>query len=366
MAAGDFTESTSQIILENLDQVFPQPTANEAEFNHDIMTAKVLMERQTAVAEDLKEGNRCVGKKAWFIQDGQTSVTYSGTAARTGEDCTTPTGVELQTNSKTYDNNLYIETSRLVNAEKCDNEITFAMESAKAISKAMLDIRKELNKRFIELLTANTQANQYDNVDDNIVTDTGNRLKLDPSLWSFETLAEFRLLANNNKIFDPIYLNGRNLFIDKDLAMYRKLNSDQKDQDAVFNDFDIHWDTKNPGYSIDSVLGRLSTFIVNPNQIFFWNTTHNTMVPQLVDPANNRWVYVMADPELRYNDNGVMRPVLYEVEYAKVCTERTRGRLVWNHTWFVRLYGGLDVGPTGLDDTGAEVYTGIMEIVASV
>lgn len=240
------------------------------------------------------------------------------------------------------------------------------MELVKVIFKVMFDICKELNKCFIEFLIVNIQVNQYDNVDDNIVIDIGNCLKFDLFLWSFEIFVEFCFLVNNNKIFDFIYLNGCNLFIDKDLVMYCKLNFDQKDQDVVFNDFDIYWDIKNFGYLIDSVFGCLFIFIVNLNQIFFWNMIYNIMVFQFVDLVNNCWVYVMVDFEFCYNDNGVMCFVLYEVEYVKVCIECICGCLVWNYIWFVCLYGGLDVGFIGLDDIGVEVYIGIMEIVVFV
>lgn len=359
-----FTASTSLIVQKQLEMMFTRPTANEAEFNHEVMTAKVLLEKQSVETDTLMEGNRCVGVKAWFIQDGQTSITYSGSVPNPSEDCTTPAGVELSTNSKTFNNNLFIEASRAVKAEKCDNDLTFAVESAKAIQKAMLDVRKDLNKKYIQLLAANVQANQYTNVSSIITAQSGNRLKVAPSNFTLELLLELGLLANNNKIFDPVFINGRNFFIDSELARYRTLTTDQNDEARIVNDFDIHWDTKNPGFSVDSVTTRLSTFIVNPNQLVFWNTTWSDYEPKLEDPKNNRWTYLMDDPELVWNDNGVLRPVTYEVEYSYVCDSRLKGRLIWNHTYFVRLYGGLDVGPTGKNDAGSSVYTGIMEIVA--
>lgn len=355
MPAGDFTASVADRVKLQLEKMFKMPGPAQAEFFHPVMSAKLVLERQTVEVEPVLQNGKCIGVKAWYLQDLQSSIVHSGTTPRTNQDadCNIPTGKELRTEGTDYDNNLYIEASRIVKDGKCNNLLEFTTESAKALEKAMLDIRKELNTRVINLLAANAQANQYTQVADYITASAGNRLKIAPSNWDFETLAELRLLAENNQIFDPIILNGRNLFTDKTLAEHRKLNSDQKDEASLFNEWDIHWDTRN----VDQTTSRLSTFLFSPNVVCFWNTYWNTPVANNIDPANNRWVWTITDPELMYNDNGMMKPITYEVEYQRVCTGRTtHGELKFDHTWFVRLYGGLVLAPS------VSNLTGIMEI----
>ena len=356
MPAGDFSASVADRVKLKLEDMFKRPGPVESEFFHPVMTAKLMLNRQTVEVNKVLEDGQCIGVKAYYLQDLQTSIVHSGTTPRAGQDadCVIPSGVELQSNGTDYDNNLYIEASRLVKANKCNNLVQFVDESAKAIEKAMLDIRKELNTRCINLLAANPQANQYANAASYLVVSAGNRYKIDPSNWDFEMLAELKLLAENNDIYNPIILNGRNLWTDKYLAEHRMNNDNQRDQNSIFNDWDIHWDTRN----IDSTTSRLSTFIYSPNVTCFWNTVFSpSATPTLVDPSNNRWVYFMNDPELTYNDNGTLRPVQYEVEYQRVCNGRTtHSQLTFDHTWFIRLYGGLALAPS------ASNRTGIMEI----
>lgn len=368
MPTGVFTPSTSRKLLKEISSTFTRPTMVEAEYSHPVMTAKLLLEKQTSQWEPrLMEGKICQGVDIWYQQSGVDTVTHSGTSA-SATTCTIPAGLEAQTNSTAYNNNVFIEATVTINDKKCDNELQFIDESRKQIQKAITDIHRKLNTDFaIPLLTNNVQPNQYASAATNLSIlpqGTGNRLKLDPSLWNFEALQSFKLLADQNDIYDYFILDSSNLWIDRALAEIRSRNSDQRDEIASFNQFNIHWDTRD----METTLGRRSTFIVNPNVIGFWNVTWSAPFtnPTLEDPQNNLWTYQMPDPILRWNDNGTMRPVMYEVEYSYECINRTSvGQRQYAHKYYIRLVGGLVMAPAGYSKAAvpAAELTGVLEIV---
>ena len=167
-----------------------------------------------------------------------------------------------------------------------------------------------------------------------------------------------------DQIYDYIIIDSSNLWMDRALAEIRSRNNDQRDEAASFNQFNIHWDTRD----MESTLGRRSTFIVNPNVVGFWNVTWSNPAsnPTLEDASNNLWTYRIADPILKWNDNGTMRPVEYEVEYSYECLNRTSvGQRQYAHKYYIRLIGGLVIAPLGFNKaaTPAAELSGIMEIV---
>lgn len=351
--------------MADIDQTFRRPTMVEAEFSHPVMTTKLLMERQTSNFNLIFDGSGvCQGADVWFLQSGADLVTHSGTAA-SGTTCAIPAGTQLQTNSESYDNNCFVEAVAEVEDNRCDNELQFVQESAKAIAKAMNDIRRKLNtEHALPLLTNNVQVNQWANATQYNFLDqgTGNRLKLAPGDWSFESLQYIKALAAQNDLDEYFILDGMNLWADRGLAEVRRLNDDQRDEVELFNQFDIHWDLRD----LDATLGRRSTFVVNPNVLAYWNVTWNTPVPQNTDPSNNVWEYTLADPMLMYNRNGVMAPVQYEVEYRFECINRnntTQKRYV--HRYYIRHIGGMAIAPLGFNKAAvpARELSGILEIV---
>lgn len=375
MPTGVFTPSASRKLLQEVTQRFTRPTMIEAEFSHPVMTAKLLLERNTASWEPrIMNGNICQGVDIWFLQSGADTVTSSGTAPG-ALTCTSPAGIEAQTNNVSYNNNIAIEATVTINDKKCDNELQFIDESRKQIQKAITDIHRRLNAEFaIPLLTNNVQPNQYAGAANYSLLSqgTGNRLKLDPALWNFESLQAMKLLANNNDIYEYFVLDSSNLWLDRALAEIRNQNrAGQTGQDelASFNQFDIHWDTRD----METALTRRSTFIVNPNVIGFWNVTWSSPFnsPTMEDSSQNLWTYTMPDPILRWNDNGTLRPVMYEVEYSYECLNRSSvGQRQYAHKYFIRLYGGLVIAPPGMTKppigsatAPAAELTGIMEIV---
>lgn len=372
MPAGDFTASVLPDILMQVEDIFARPTAIQCEFEHPVMTAKLMLERQEVRTVPVLEGTVCKGVKAWFLQSGTDSIVHDGTAERTTANCDIATGTQLQTNSKTYDNNISIQAVHEVEDARCDNAVTFQRESAMAIIKAMVDIRKRLNTRCLALLNANVQPHQYTNIDATYIGGNyslnANSYKVAPTNFNQDTLQYLRLVAHHEQVKDPIILNvGSNFFMDKDIAFFKRVTTTENYKNEIYNAADIHWDLD--GY--DSLATpRNTTFIFSPNVVLFWNTIiHNTNVPIQIDSSKNLWVYKIQDPELMYKKDGRLVPVEYDVRYQFTCNGLTNlGQEKFVHKYEVTLRGGLDIAPSGFNRAATPVaeLTGVTEFVAEV
>lgn len=367
MPAGDFTASLARKVLDNIAIRFAQGTQISTEFNHPVNGLRKGLESQTIRWEEgKKSGNVCQEVEIYFLQAGADLVVEDNTSVGANA-CGLLAGTQLQTNKKAYQNNVEI-IAVLEVLDRCDNLLDQAMEVENGFMKAMSDIRAALSKRYVNLLTNNVQVNQFDATESLAMgfddQGAGNRLKVAPANWDFELLQKIKLLADLNSIHDYFILDSFNLFNDRSLAEIRSLNDNQRDQLASFDQFNIEWDTVN----IFQELSRKSTFVVNPHVTAFWNVSwSNSNVPVLTDPKENLYTFYIDDPVLRWNDNGVMKPIRYEVEYEYACNDRATnvGNRQYTHKWQITLVGGIDIAPAGFNRkaTPATELTGIMEIV---
>lgn len=352
MAAGDFTASTANRVNIELNKLFIDPIT-QSEFDHPVDTAKALLENQKVMSTEILEGDRCVGVKAFYIKGANDLVVSKST------DCTLPTGTELETSSKNYTSGYITGASAKVLDEWCNSELTFAQLSAKAIQKAMSDIRKSLNNTtLIPALTAGAQAN-LDTGIDSTWDDTTNTPRIDVPETDFvwEKLGEFRAVAQNNDFMDDfIFISGRNFYQDWYNRNYRITDTRVDSAGEAFNEYNMFFDIRN----LDATMTRKTTFAVDTGSYFFWNTVINT--PTAVQVQERRWVYTIQDPVLMWNRNGVLTPVTYEVEYEKVCSSRetTLNTLNYTHTFYIKLLGGFSLAPTGVSS-----QTGVLEFAAT-
>lgn len=377
MASGVFTASIMPEVVMQLDSLFVSPDNVTAEFQHPVMTAKLLLERQNVRTEETLQGTICKGVKAWFLQAGVDTVNYDGIVEPSIVDCAIPAGIQMQTNEKDYDNNISIRSIVEIDDGKCDNQLSFEMESAKAMDKAMNDIRVRLNGKAIALLEANVQPHQSGlTLNTDVVGGDAlynpNAYKVAPSKFNYETLLEMQLMARYEQVQvganRPVTLNvGRNFYTDERVAFYKTGTGTDNGASRVYNTEDIHWDIENRNQLSTN---RDTTFIFNPNVVLFWNTNvHNSTTPVLVDTKNGIWEFIMEDPMLMYNKDGVMTPVTYDVSYVYDCTGKTSlGKRKYLHKYEFFLRGGLDVAPAGFNRDAVPVanLTGVMEFVAEV
>ncbi len=353
MAAGDFSASVANRVNIELNKLFVNPIT-QSEFRHPVDTAKALLENQKAISTPvLDAGGTCVGVKAYYVK-GATDLA-TGTPSST---CNLLAGTELESSSQNYSSGVLVVGKPKIDDSLCNNEYDLPTLSALAIKKALSDMRKYLcNTIMIPSLTANAQAN-LDTGIDTTWNDTTNTPRIDVPEDDFvwEKLGEFRNVAINNDLGDDfLFLTGRNFNADWYNRNYRNItDSRESGASEAFNEYNMYSDIKN----LDVTMTRKTTFAVDTGSYFFWNTVINT--PTAVQIGENKWIFTMTDPVLMWNKNGVLTPVVYEVEYEKVCTGRDAlNSFVYDHTYNIKLIGGFQWAPSGVSS-----QTGCLEFAA--
>jgi hypothetical protein len=370
MAAGDFTASASLRIQEKLFEAFQDPTPATSEFSTPVKTAEVMLSKNTARVNEVLVNGRCEGYKIMWLKSGVDSIDYSGDGSALSLNCDVADGQELESDDKTYDDNLRIVSTVRVDDDLCANDYAFTELSAQALQKAMNDIRKSLCVNLVNFTDANAQANLDGAVAD---VDLGNgawavnadTITIEVPKGDFrnpDTLAEIDAIVQNNNIYGNYFLlNGRtNFYNAKFNADYKGLNDQERSIPATFGDFEMYHDVR----YLDQTLGGANTFAINPNAYVIWNRTYSQLEAVMVDTAKQIWEFYVEDPMLMIMENGVMRPVRYEVAYQKVCTGRdTNTRHTNKHNWEVKYLGGRATAPQGVaGDTGVVKFKAVSAI----
>jgi len=348
MAAGDFSASVANRVNIALNQMFVDPITQK-EFNLPFDTTRALLGAQKARSTEVLEGSKCVGVKAYFIKAANAlNVSVSS-------DCTVPAGTELESSSKNFTSGVLAATSVQIDDDLCDNELTFVELSAAGIRKSLNDLRQYLNNTvIIPALTAGAQANLDSGIhSDWDATTNSPRIDVPESFFGWEYLGEFKAVAENNNFgSDFLFLSGRNFYQDFFNKNYNVTDTRVDGAAAPFNDHNMFFDIRH----LDATLSRKSTFAIDTGSYIFWNTVINTPTPMQIQ--ERRWVYTIQDPTLVYMRNGVATPVQYEVEYEKACISRESALnyLEYKHTYHIKLLGGFQLAPTGVNSE-----TGILE-----
>jgi hypothetical protein len=356
MAAGDFTSMLR--VQKRLSTMFPGSNTAQPELNEPAASAQALLRAQQAKVDEILEGSKCVGVKAYFLR---TSGLGTVDAAET---CATPCGVEAQEVSKNFDSEILAQAAGFVEDGRCASEIDFETESAGVIDRLMAVLRGELNELVLTRIAANVQTNKDegipadwdDTTDAPIINVPAEQFNEDEIL---QTLGEIQVTAENNDLSAGyMILSGRALSILKWKEGYNALNSDGKANNAAMNDFNLQFDTRD----LDRVIGRRATFVIDRNSYVFWNSRYSglTTTPKLMDSTTGKYQWMIADPILRYRRGGQLVPVMYMAEMSKTCIERTiLGEPRYKYCYYLTLVGGFDTIPDGPDGE-----TGILEFDA--
>lgn len=371
MAAGDFSPSNLYNIQAKVMEMFGTNTPSQNAFRDSetlFGTANALLTQQTARTSDVLKGDQCIGVEAkYLIGAGAnllTNETTSG-AANTDLGGCDLTGVEHESESVTYENNLFIAAGNAVDDNLCNNLYTFEDLSASALTDAINTVRKTLNERSVAFLVASAQGN----LDSNIASyNAGN------GAWSGAlaaasitmagadsltpaSLAYVDLAAMENELREYFLLNGPLHYHAANYnADFRAQNDDGRfDRAAFLGNKPSFWDLRGLAGTNS---GRV-TFAVNPDSYVFWNRAWST--PNPVEFDENKWTFSVTDPLFVYMNNGVPTPLTYEVVYQRVCTGR--GALtqhVREHRWEVKLVGGLALAPAG-----SQGETGVLRFISA-
>jgi len=363
--AQSVTASALNNVQIELEEMFAGVTPSKMPKVEHIGTAKAILENSggSAVSEMRNEAGECVGVEVKWIKQGTDAITYSSTGSGLDLACDLGTGSGFETASQTYNNNLVIYDLQVVKDNECSNIITFQRLSAEAIERGMRKIRAALNAQAITFLDGRKSAVNNDadvtagNVDG--VSFASSTFDVSSTVLPFndpDTLTVLDTIVANNSMETAFWVAGRNAFYNAVLNSQFHRQNDNERYLVRFDDYNMFFDPKN----LDSSLTGKNLFAVSPGSYIFWNTdVYNTMQWQQIKA--DMWVSTIADPVLQYNDNGTMRPVLYNVVYQLACSDRNNSTLKhqMNHTYEIRLQGGLAAAPPADDN-----HTGVLKFMS--
>jgi hypothetical protein len=365
-----FTASLMPDIVLGVNEIFNAPNTVDARYSQEVGVAPALLTKQTARTQERLTNGTCVGIKVWFYDAGASNTIYEGSELDSSLACDNGACGVGQTAGKDIDNNIFFHDCKAAQEDRCNNELDFATETARVLYHLMYNMRVALSKRFINTLMLAAQQNQVvlpsymtERSGSNIIQIDKDNFT-DSTIWN--TIVDLGILAQQNGILDPIILNGRNFQNSSILAQFNGLNDNERSQPAIYNTLgrNMVWDIHSTA-GIDAITTELSTILVSPNTYLFWNYTLFPTIPVMKDPSINLWNFSIADPILRYNANGVIRPVMYDVEHTYECTGYdSAGNRIYLHNYRLFLRGGFTLAPLGYNMAGnSQVYTGTMHFV---
>lgn len=370
MAAGDFTASTSLVIQEKLQNMFMNPTPATSEFTTPKVIADEMMGRQSARINPVLVNGKCIGYTIIWLKSGVDSVTYDGdgTTPALNLACDVADGSELESDSNTYTDNVRIISNVKIDTNLCNNDFSYEDLLAQQIVRAMNDIRKKLAPRFANFLDSNAQVNLDSsvtgiNLGNGAWAVNADTITIEVPSADFRTpdsLAEVDAVVRNNEIFGNYFImSGRSNYYNSLFnANYKAQNDNERNIAANFGDFDVINDTR---WVDQTITGGSYSFAVNPNAYAVWNRSYSQLQAVEVNEKDGIWEFYVEDPFLMIRENGVMRPVRYEVVRQKNCSGRdSNTRHVAEEQLEVKYLGGIAMAPSGTaGDTGIVKFSAV-------
>lgn len=367
--AQNLTSSALNNVQERLYSMFgPDTPYSSQQFTYPADTINALFRENTVRTDEVLVNDQCIGVDVKFLDWGSSGAAYTGVPGSDSLACDLASGDDATANTKTYVDNILVRDNYNVDDNLCgnlfndapgnrDKQAQAATIIAQGLAKCMRNIREGLNTTAVTFLNATRSPVNLDNNLPAYITfdNTNDYYEANESYYQDPRfLTDINFTAQNNNINSFFLITGRknfaNAFTD---SRYLRLNDNQRNY-VQFDDFSMYVDPR----AIDSALSSANTFVVGRGSYVVWNRTWSTPVPFQVD--EDKWEFSVRDPFLMIMENGVMRPVTYEVVYQRTCAGRdTNTRHYFNHEFEVKFLGGIDEAPPA-----PNTHTNIMRWIA--
>lgn len=344
-------------------EAYAGDTPSKYPFNEPAMSAAaLLMENSSFTQSAFTEDGNYRGKEINWIQAGSTTITNNTTPDSATQTCDLSSTVGATSAAKLYSNNMLISAEVEVTDDTYGSVLNTEDLIDNRFMKAMRDIRNALNTKVVNFLDSNkTPINNDSNLPDAITFNgTSDIYEVDTTaidLQSPDGLTDLDALAMNNDMAEWFYLTGRHNFYNNIVdAQYRQLNDNQRHLARFFDPaYNIYTDPR----SLDATLTGKNTFVVGNGTYALWDYIHPGKSTVPVQVSADKWEYMITDPVLMINENGVLRPLRYNVYYTRECTSVNKnvGNRTFLHKWEISLLGGLHEAPASED-----THTGILRV----
>lgn len=335
---GDFTPAAVLQIKRKSTDLFTRDRSL-AELNLPIQAASCLLSGQDVALEPVLRNGKCIGMTVVYHRSCNLTVSDGAPA-----DSCTITGAQLGAEAVTYDAEGIGYTSFSVMDDDCGNMFTWEDNVARGDARAKALLEAHIAQKLVAFLGAEADTVLQAEVDaafDTTATVSGNSIQVNSSLWTPKLLADMEYIAEQNQIFSPIIISGKNFYNDAFLSQFNSPYCCNNND--ILNDerFKICFDKTN----VDSTLGGRYTFFVDPGSFVFWNTKeYKTEQPHQLD--GNTYSYYSILPRLRYNNRGTLEPIYVDVLSQRSCTD---GK--WGWTFRYTVTGGIH---KSIDDCGGK------------
>lgn len=330
----------------------------------------------TEVIRDAR--NNCQTLKIYHQkQSVETEATVASSAPSLS--CTISAGDYPVTLETSYTPNLFATKTQSVNDNICgqffanpsaDGDVRAARLVADQIVLGMRSLRNELDKEISRRLNTNRQTANYASslLPYMVWDDTNDVWDLPYNLFQTpDTFTGIQAMMANNGIGEYFMLGGINTFYNAfENSVYRQLNDNERFL-ARFGQQRIAFDI----FNMDAVLNTADNtgsetkgymFAIADGSYAMVNFSDYMTTPERIEQHEKpTWRFSVADPFLRINENGVLRPVMYDVHYQTACNSSdSKGHYTFLHHFQMQFKGFLGMAPT---DTAGR--TGIMKFTTT-
>lgn len=335
---GVFTTSQLYPVLESINRMWADPRSNR-DMYEPTEVVRAIAENQKVTLNPVLINNSCVAYKvAWLTRCDTEATDISDDTASSS--CAL-TGDEIDSNNATYEPSGTLSDSFTVWDDDCAGLFSFEDKVAKGMLDSQKNIKKKLNIAALNFLHANTDDNSHlvGNIEN--VASVGSYFP--DSDWTPDLIAQMAEVAIMNRIKDPAFVTGSNLWGTKFNANYEFQNDDTKDRILKLNHFrDWYWDLE----TVDVTLGTKSTIMFDKGAVAaFGKNEYSWTAPKDMKDSLNTITYSMPDMELRYMNGGSAVPFRYDIESQVVCKTLAGGVKKWGRVFLLKLQYGFILSP---------------------
>lgn len=358
ITAADLLKSQARI-----EEAYAGDTPSKYPFYEPAMSAAAALINNKAFGQEvLTQDGKHRGFEVNWLTKGASTIVDNTTPGSSTQACTVGSPVGATSVAKLYDNNMIISAQVHVVDDVYGNAFDVQSLIDNRFMAAMKDIRNTLNTKIVNFFDAsktpvNSDGNLPSYIVYNAVSDVYEADVASIDMQSPDGLTDLDALAMNSNLGSWSYLTGRfnfyNTIVD---AQYRSRNDSERHLDRFYDPaYNIYTDPR----ALDATIGSKSTFIIGDGSYAIWDYVAAGKTTTPVEVSADKWEYIIEDPVLMIMDNGVLRPLRYNVFYTRECTSvnKTVGNRTFDHKWEIFLLGGLEVAPPSED-----THTGILRV----
>lgn len=285
-------------------------------YNRDTPTADLFLQNQAVTwSPELKDLTKCKPMEAYWARICDT--TPLGDCSDIA--CTINYPARITGQNETYDRNFCHTDGFSITDDECKNEITLNSKMVMEMENIFRKFREKANRQVIAALDSNFTAPVMPAGLPSWITVTGGGvIQIPAAYFTHDLMVYLNTIAEYNDINMPHLVSGSVFYHSVKNSAFNQLNQNQKDEAAKFGQMPISWDLR----YMDQMFGGTPTmFLADLGGFGFFNSyQHSNTTPESFSSKDGSSVYSIPDMKLRWNDNGTIKQVRYDVFVQENCT----------------------------------------------